>query len=82
MVRRLMIFAAVALGSMIEFDNVAKEMDGNDPSATSKNEKKGTRPQVGQDAPDFTLKDFDGKDVTISSFEGKQPVFLVFGSYT
>jgi len=37
--------------------------------------------QAGQEAPDFTLKDLNGKDVTLSSFRGK-PVFLMFGSYT
>ena len=32
---------------------------------------------VGERAPDFTLKDLNGKDVTLSSFKGK-PVFLNF----
>ena len=32
---------------------------------------------VGESAPHFTLKDLDGKDVSLSSFEGK-PVFLNF----
>ncbi len=37
----------------------------------------------GDVAPDFTLKSLDGKkSVTLSSFRGKQPVVLVFGSYT
>lgn len=31
--------------------------------------------EIGQTAPDFTLKDTDGKDVTLSSFSGK-PVVL------
>src|SRR5271168_3303516 len=39
--------------------------------------------QVGDAAPDFTLKTVDGaKEVQLSSFRGKQPVVLVFGSYT
>jgi len=37
---------------------------------------------VGSEAPDFTLKDLDGNSVTLSSFRGSKPVFLVFGSYT
>jgi hypothetical protein len=38
---------------------------------------------VGDEAPDFTLKTVDGaKEVQLSSFRGKQPVVLVFGSYT
>ncbi len=38
---------------------------------------------AGKPAPDFTLKSLDGKtQVTLSSFKGKRPVALVFGSYT
>ena len=37
---------------------------------------------VGQEAPDFTLKDQDGNDVTLSSFRGNQNVVLVFYPFT
>jgi hypothetical protein len=38
---------------------------------------------VGDMAPDFKLKTMDGKQqVQLSSFRGKRPVVLVFGSYT
>ena len=38
---------------------------------------------VGDAAPDFTLPRVDHTgEVTLSSFRGKQPVVLVFGSYT
>src|SRR5712675_2470111 len=44
--------------------------------------RKGTLSE-GETAPDFTLAAYDGKgEVTLSSFRGKQPVVLVFGSYT
>ena len=33
---------------------------------------------VGQLAPDFTLKSLTGEDVTLSSFRGKNPVFIIF----
>jgi hypothetical protein len=37
----------------------------------------------GDQAPDFTLRTADKKgEVQLSSFRGKQPVVLVFGSYT
>ncbi len=37
----------------------------------------------GDSAPDFTLPVLDGQgNVTLSSFRGKRPVVLVFGSYT
>ena len=40
-------------------------------------------PQLGQPAPDFTLKTADGQgSITLSSFRGKRPVALTFGSYT
>jgi len=46
-------------------------------------------PAIGEVAPDFDLplvdkKDKDGKEVTVklSSFAGKKPVALIFGSYT
>lgn len=39
--------------------------------------------EEGKTAPDFTLKSVDGKrKVTLSSFAGKRPVALIFGSYT
>jgi hypothetical protein len=39
--------------------------------------------RVGDAAPDFKLKTTDGsREVTLSSFKGKRPVVLVFGSYT
>jgi len=38
--------------------------------------------KVGDQAPDVTLKDLDGKDVQLASLIGPKPVFLVFGSYT
>ena len=39
--------------------------------------------EPGDAAPDFTLPASDGSSrVTLSSFQGKRPVVLVFGSYT
>ncbi len=39
--------------------------------------------EVGDVAPDFALRTTDGKSrVQLSSFRGRQPVVLVFGSYT
>ncbi|MCA1563142.1 MAG: hypothetical protein LC753_09830 [Acidobacteria bacterium] len=39
--------------------------------------------KVGDVAPDFALRTTDGKSrVQLSSFRGRQPVVLVFGSYT
>ena len=38
--------------------------------------------QSGDVAPDFTLKDQDGNDVTLSSFRGEKNVVLVFYPFT
>ena len=38
--------------------------------------------ETGQEAPDFTLKDQDGNDVTLSSFRGSQNVVIVFYPFT
>ena len=37
---------------------------------------------IGQDAPDFTLKSTMGDPVTLSALEGQQPVVLVFYPFT
>lgn len=34
--------------------------------------------EVGQDAPDFTLKNSDMEDVSLSSFKGNKNVVLLF----
>jgi hypothetical protein len=40
-------------------------------------------PKLNAPAPDFTLKSPDGKTtITLSSFKGKKPVALIFGSFT
>lgn len=42
-----------------------------------------TGPKVGEPAPDFCLKRLSSEErVRLSSFQGKQPVAMVFGSYT
>ncbi len=39
--------------------------------------------EIGDSAPDFSLADPTGKrQVTLSSFQAKRPVVLIFGSYT
>jgi peroxiredoxin len=38
--------------------------------------------EIGSPAPDFTLKDHNGNDVTLSSFQGDKAVALVFYPFT
>ena len=45
--------------------------------------RKGEIAKEGKTAPDFQLKSLDGEsEVKLSSFAGKKPVALFFGSYT
>ena len=40
-------------------------------------------PNVGEEAPDFTLETRDGSEsIRLSQFKGDRPVVLVFGSWT
>lgn len=49
----------------------------------AKGERHKDRLKVGDPAPDFTLPTLKGDDeVTLSSFQGKKPVVLIFASYT
>lgn len=51
--------------------------DSADTNGTSTPPSENVAPEVGKTAPDFTLPDLDGKDVTLSSFRGK-PVLINF----
>lgn len=34
--------------------------------------------ELNRPAPDFTLEDYQGREVSLSQFKGRQPVLLVF----
>ena len=58
-----------------------KPGETNTPPA--KGERLPDKVKVGDAAPDFTLADPTGKKMTtLSSFKGKKPVVMIFGSYT
>ncbi len=72
--RRSGVLAAALLVTM------ASALIAQNTAAQSKKESS-TMPKVGEMAPDFTLKYFDGndlKDVKLSDFRGKQNVVLAF----
>lgn len=50
-----------------------RPQDENKQSATDLD-----RVKVGQPAPDFTLEDSDGKNVSLADYRGKKNVVLVF----
>jgi hypothetical protein len=40
------------------------------------------RPALGETAPDFVLRDLDGKAFRLKDAVGKRPLVIEFGSYT
>ena len=49
----------------------------------ARNPRPAIAPAVGDPAPDFKLRTKDGeREVQLSSFKGRRPVVLVFGSFT
>ena len=52
------------------------------PGATQQQVPRDGALKPGDLAPDFTLDARGGGPITLSSFRGRQPVALVFGSYT
>jgi hypothetical protein len=75
MQRRLPKMAAAAmLAAALAFSTAA-------PIAAQTKSAEGTMPKVGDVAPDFNLKYFDGKDlkdVSLSQYRGKKNVVLAF----
>jgi hypothetical protein len=39
-------------------------------------------PALGEPAPDFVLRDLEGKEFRLRAWAGKRPVVIEFGSYT
>lgn len=59
------------------------DREGEIITPAAKAERKQDTLKMGDRAPDFTLADPHGKnEVKLSSFRGKKPVVLIFGSYT
>ena len=68
-----LLMAAMLLAGMMSTPDPA--------SAQTKNKEGSNMPKVGDVAPDFTLKYFDGndlKDVKLSDYRGKKNVVLAF----
>jgi cytochrome oxidase Cu insertion factor (SCO1/SenC/PrrC family) len=40
------------------------------------------KPALGEVAPDFSLRDLDGKQVRLKDLVGKRPIVIEFGSYS
>ena len=77
----LMLFPLAGSIGMAQGKKDDKSGEINTPAA--KGERKTTKLRAGDSAPDFTLSDVKKKnEVTLSSFQHKKPVVLIFGSYT
>jgi cytochrome oxidase Cu insertion factor (SCO1/SenC/PrrC family) len=69
----LLIFALIFLLNQPAVSAQSGPKDGAKEAATELD-----RIKVGQPAPDFTLEDSDGKNVTLVDYRGKKNVVLVF----
>lgn len=63
--------------------NRAGALPGEEFTPPAQGERLPDRLKTGDAAPEFTLPDTSGKkEVSLSSFQGKKPVVLIFGSCT
>lgn len=74
---RIVLVAALTLGAAA----AAHAQDAREAGARAKRVDRA--PKQGAVAPDFTLRSLDGEtEVSLSALRGRQPVVLIFGSYT
>lgn len=70
-------------GPKAAFQKKGKGQPGEKNTPPARGERAFAKVKQGDEAPDFTLPTLKGDaKVTLSSFEGKKPVVLIFGSYT
>jgi hypothetical protein len=85
--RHFRLAAAVCIAYMVlafaVFGQAPKSLPGEKFTPPAPGERQPEKLKVGDAAPDFTLPDPSGKkEVKLSSFQGKKPVVLIFGSCT
>jgi hypothetical protein len=75
--------AFLLAGAVIVLADDPKTLPGEKYTPPAKDERQPDKLKPNDKAPDFTLPDPSGKsEVTLSSFQGKKPVVLIFGSCT
>ena len=67
----LLIFASAAAACAPLGPKDGRDLSPSDPD----------RIQIGQKAPDFTLKNADGQEVSLSSYRGKDVVLVFYRGY-
>lgn len=74
---------AAAVAAAGEDNPFRRTFQGPDEAMKAMKEREPSAPKAGDPAPDFELSDPAGAAATrLSSFAGKSPVVLIFGSYT
>ncbi len=80
---KLKIFTALLVLGILLAGNTTDAQGAEDARRKAMKQRREGKLKVGDAATDFTLDSPDGKkNFKLSSFKGKKPVVLVFGSYT
>ena len=79
----LLVLTIIACGTSVKQENTERDEELRSEGDRRMREEKGKQLGIGDVAPIFKLKSLDGKEETdLKEFRGKEPVVLIFGSYT
>lgn len=79
----LLVLTIIACGTFAKQENIERGERSRSEGDRRMREEKGKQLEIGDEAPIFKLKSLDGKKETdLKEFRDKEPVVLIFGSYT
>ncbi len=74
--KKIAIFLLISILSITLL--IGCQQEDTDTDETTTTAKKSEAPEVGDEAPDFTLKNQDQLNISLSDFKGEKNVILVF----